>query len=339
MQLSLPDFLSLRRELPVIDVRSEGEFNLGHIRGASNIPLLNNAERVIVGTAYKQKGQRFAVHEGFRLVGPRLIELIAEAERVAGQSDVIVHCWRGGMRSANFAQFIGMDGIRSHVLKGGYKTYRQAALESFQQPLQLISITGCTGSGKSEVLRELARQGEQVVDLEQLAHHKGSAFGGLLQPPQPTTEQFQNDLFEQLLTLDPTRRIWVEDESIAIGKIFLPPDFWKQLHASPMVRMEVPKEVRINRLVEEYGPSDRQEFLIIMQKITKKLGGQNFNEASERLARNDMSGVIDILLTYYDKAYVRSMENRSNQLLFSHDWNGQQIGQFAKDLINRYERN
>ena len=106
-----------------------------------------------------------------------------------------------------------------------------------------------------------------------------------------------------------------------------------------MVRMEVPKEVRINRLVEEYGPSDRQEFLIIMQKITKKLGGQNFNEASERLARNDMSGVIDILLTYYDKAYVRSMENRSNQLLFSHDWNGQQIGQFAKDLINRYERN
>ena len=99
----------------------------------------------------------------------------------------------------NFSQFVGMAGIRSHVLDGGYKTYRQAALTAFKNPLPLITLTGCTGSGKSDVLRELERQGEQVLDLEALAHHKGSAFGGLLQLPQPTTEQFQNDVFEKLL--------------------------------------------------------------------------------------------------------------------------------------------
>lgn len=339
MKLSLDEFFALRSELPVIDVRSEGEYAEGHIPGTSNIPLLNNAERSVVGTVYKQHGQRQAIHEGFKLVGPRLSDLITTAEQVAGDKEVIVHCWRGGMRSSNFAQFIGMSGIKSHLLNGGYKTYRQAALESFRRPLKLVSITGYTGSGKSDLLRELARQGEQVLDLELLAHHKGSAFGGLLQPPQPTTEQFQNDLYEQLLGLDLARRIWVEDESIAIGKIFLPSDFWKQLHTSPLVRMEVPKEIRIQRLVNEYGPADRQEFLAIMQKITKKLGGQNFNEARDKLLEGDMTTVIDILLTYYDKAYLRSIKSRESQLFLSKEWNGQQIDQFAGDLIKTYERN
>ncbi|MBL7849710.1 MAG: tRNA 2-selenouridine(34) synthase MnmH [Cyclobacteriaceae bacterium] len=335
MQLSFPDFLRLRRELPVIDVRSEGEFEAGHIRGAINIPLLNNAERVVVGTAYKQHGQRQAIHEGFRLVGPRLESLITEAEKVAARGEAIVHCWRGGMRSANFAQFIGMAGISSHVLAGGYKTYRQAALDMFREKLSLVSVTGCTGSGKSDVLRELARQGEQVLDLERLANHKGSAFGHLLQPPQPKTEQFQNELYEQLLTLDRSRRIWVEDESIAIGKIFLPPDFWNQLHQAPLVRMEVPRPIRVSRLVEEYSAADRDEFLAIMAKISKKLGGQHFLAARERLQQNDWHAVIDILLNYYDKAYVRSMERRNTQLKFSLPWDGTDITAYARQLIQQ----
>ncbi len=338
MQLALSDFLSLRHELPVIDVRSEGEYAAGHIRNVRNIPLLTNAEREVVGTVYKKRGQREAIHEGFRLVGPRLLDMVTAAEEVAGGKEVIVHCWRGGMRSTNFSQFIGMAGVRSHVLAGGYKTYRQAALDAFRAPLKLVSITGCTGSGKSDVLRELARQGQQVLDLEALAHHKGSAFGHLLQPPQPTTEQFQNELYEQILTLDPKRTVWVEDESIAIGKIFLPTDFWSTLHASPLVRMEVPKEVRVKRLVEEYGPADRNEFLEIMKRITKKLGGQNFNAARDHLQRDDMPAVIDILLTYYDKAYVNSMEKRTNQLLFVSPWNGTDLARFAGELINQYGR-
>ena len=333
MQLSLQDFLSLRKELPVLDVRSQGEFSAGHIRGASSIPLLTDDERVVVGTTYKQKGQREAIREGFRLVGPRLLDLISHAEEISGGKEVLVHCWRGGMRSSNFSQFISMAGIRSRVLTGGYKAYREAALDSFRQPFQLVTLTGCTGSGKSEVLRELARQGEQVVDLEAMAHHKGSAFGGLLQLPQPTTEQFQNDLYEQLQSLDQTKRIWVEDESIAIGKIFLPSDFWAHMHRSPLVRMDVSKQVRVGRLVNEYGQADREEFLQIMAKVSKKLGGQNFLVAKEKLLQEDMASVIDILLTYYDKAYLGSIDKRKEQLQLTVPWDGNNVASFVSDLI------
>ncbi len=330
--ISLTDFLSLRQSLPVIDVRSEGEYAEGHISRALNIPLLTNAERTVVGTAYKQSGQREAIQEGFRLVGPRLNDMVLEAESVAIGKETLVYCWRGGMRSSNFASFIGMAGIRSHLLDGGYKTYRQSALEAFRKPLNLKSITGCTGSGKSDLLRELARKGEQVIDLEAMASHKGSAFGGLLQPPQPTTEQFQNDLYECLLSLDPQRPIWVEDESIAIGKIFLPHDFWVQLNTSPMIRIDVPKETRVLRLANEYGAADRTEFLAIMTKVSKKLGGQHFKAAAEKLQEGDMPGVIDILLTYYDKAYLNSMEKRIGQQRRSIPWDGKDLGSLALQL-------
>jgi tRNA 2-selenouridine synthase len=338
MTISIDDFLTLRRELPVVDVRSQGEYQEGHIRGAVNIPLLNNEERVEVGTDYKQKGQKEAIKTGFKLVGPRLLSIIIEAERVARQQELLVHCWRGGMRSNSFSQFVGMAGVKSHTLNGGYKAYRSLALESFKKPFKITLITGCTGSGKSDVLRALKNQGEQVLDLEKLAHHKGSAFGGLMMPPQPTTEQFQNELFEEILLLDADRRIWVEDESIAIGKIFLPTDFWKSMHESPLVKMDVPKEVRIQRLVNEYGPADREEFLKIMGKIIKRLGGQHYNEAKERLLQGDMASTIDILLSYYDKAYLQSIERRREKVRLTLEWNGQNIADFAKSLVDQIKK-
>ena len=334
MSLSVTDFLRLRANHSVVDVRSQGEFQSGHIRGATNIPLLNNEERVRVGTAYKMLGQQEAIKEGFRLVGPRLAEIIQETEKVAKGNEILVHCWRGGMRSSNFCQFVAMARIGSQVLGGGYKSYRQQALESFRKPLDIILLTGCTGSGKSEVLRALAAQGEQILDLENLAGHKGSAFGGLFMPPQPTTEQFQNELFEEIRKLDLSKRVWVEDESLAIGKIFLPDDFWSRMSQSPLVRMDVSKEVRIGRLVNEYGAADRESFLLIMTKITKKLGGQNFKTAKEKLLQGDMASTIDILLTYYDKAYLESIGKRKNKLKLVESWNGGNADKFATELIN-----
>jgi len=333
MSISITDFLDLRQHHPVVDVRSQGEFGAGHIGGAINIPLLNNEERVIVGTAYKQKGQREAIKEGFKLVGPRLEGIINEAERVARGKEILVHCWRGGMRSNNFCQFVGMAGIKSQSLAGGYKAYRQLAFDSFKKPLPIILLTGCTGSGKSEVLRSLAARGEQILDLEDLACHKGSAFGGLLMPPQPTTEQFQNDLFEAISKLDTSKRVWVEDESLAIGKIFLPDDFWLTMKQRPLVQMDVSKEVRIERLVNEYGPADRATFLEIMGKITKKLGGQDFKAAKEKLLQGDMASTIDILLTYYDKAYLESINKRKDCIQLTLPWNGCEPDQYAKELI------
>jgi len=337
MPISIYDFLNLRQHHPVVDVRSQGEFEEGHILGALNIPLLNDEERVVVGTTYKQQGQPQAIKEGFRLVGPRLLDIIEETERIAQGKEVLVHCWRGGMRSSNFAQFVGMAGVKTQTVEGGYKAYRQVAVESFQRPLQIILLTGCTGSGKSEVLRELAAQGEQILDLEALAHHKGSAFGGLLMPAQPTTEQFQNNLFEEILKLDLSKRVWVEDESIAIGKIFLPKELWQTMSQSSLVQMNVAKDVRIQRLVDEYGPADRDEFLQIMIKVTKKLGGQHFNAAKEKLLQGDMTSTIDILLTYYDKAYLNSIDKRNSKIKLSCEWNGREITKYASELIHQME--
>jgi tRNA 2-selenouridine synthase len=170
--------------------------------------------------------------------------------------------------------------------------------------------------------------------LEKLAHHKGSAFGGLLMPPQPTTEQFQNELFEEILKLDPSKRIWVEDESIAIGKLFLPNDFWATMSLSKMVQMDVAKEIRIQRLVNEYGPANREEFSRVMSMVEKKLGGQHYKVAKEKLQQGDMASTIDILLTYYDKAYLNSIEKRRPKVASVIPWNGNDKESFAKELIN-----
>jgi tRNA 2-selenouridine synthase len=322
MIVALDDFLKLRHQLPVTDVRSPGEYLSGHIRGAANVPILDDGERAAVGTDYKQNGKKEAIKTGFRLVGPRLEQIIGEAEKISNGKELLVHCWRGGMRSNNFCQFIGMAGIQSHQLEGGYKSYRQRAVESFGFPFQFMVIGGKTGSGKSEVLRAMRQQGEQVLDLENLANHKGSAFGGLMMGPQPTTEQFQNDLFEEILKIDIAKRVWVEDESLAIGRIFLPELFWKAMRKGAVISMDVPKEIRTQRLVNEYGHADKDQFLEAMMKITKRLGGQHFLAAKEKLEAEDMHATIDILLTYYDKAYSMALEKREFKISPDVAWDG-----------------
>lgn len=333
MLITIDEFLSMRHHLPAVDVRSEGEFAAGHIPGVTNIPILNDNERKAVGTDYKAKGQLEAIKTGFRLVGPRIAELIEQAERIAPEREMIVHCWRGGMRSGNFCHFMNMSRIRTHQLKGGYKAYRHRALESFAQPFQFVVISGGTGSGKTDVLRTLKARGEQIIDLEQLASHKGSVFGGMLMPPQPTTEQFQNDLFENILNLDPSRRIWIEDESIAVGKIFLPEPLWRAKGTAPIVELKVEKETRVRRLVDEYGPAPADKFLENMEKIRKKLGGQHFNSAREQLLQGSIAATIDILLNYYDKAYANGLSKKAHRIIGRVEWDGVRPDTAAADLL------
>lgn len=332
----LSEFFSLRKDLPIVDVRSEGEYDLGHIPGAINIPILNNTERKSVGTDYKQKGQKEAIMTGFRVIGPRLNEIIEEATRVADGKELLVHCWRGGMRSSYFCQFVNMARVKAQSLEGGYKTYRQSALESFKLPLKLRVIGGSTGSGKSEIIRALASKGEQIIDLELLANHKGSVFGGLMMPAQPTTEQFQNDLFETIMKLDLNRTIWIEDESLSIGRIFLPMDFWQTMSSSPVVEVELNRGKRIERLVNEYGPADRMQFLELMGRITKRLGGQNYKAAKEKLLEGDMHTTIDILLTYYDKAYEYGLEQKRTRITSKVSWDGDDLEAVVSHLISNF---
>jgi tRNA 2-selenouridine synthase len=333
--VSLDDFLKLRQTLPVIDVRSEGEFASGNIAGAHNIPILNNEERVQVGTDYKQKGQLEAIKTGFRLVGPRILDIVNRAEQVSSGREMLVHCWRGGMRSANFCQFVEMAKLKTHQLKGGYKAYRAAALASFSLPFKFYTLGGYTGSGKSEILNALKKKGAQVIDLEHLANHKGSVFGGLMMPPQPTTEQFQNLLFEEISTLDVSRPVWIEDESIIIGRIVLPDPFWQTMMKSKIFQLNVSKDVRVTRLVHDYGAANRDEFFHAMGGIVKKLGGQHYNAAKEKLFEGDMASCIEILLNYYDKAYKTGLSKKEQRIAGVIDWDGKDSVAIADALLAR----
>jgi tRNA 2-selenouridine synthase len=311
MSLFLPvqDFLQASAEIPVIDVRSPGEFLRGHIPGAHNIPLFNNEERALVGTKYKQVGKEEAVLLGLEIVGPKMASFVREAKEMSKNGKVLVHCWRGGMRSGSFAWLLNTSGVEAITLKQGYKAYRRHVLKSFASPYTLIVLGGETGSGKTEILASLKERGEQVIDLEALAHHKGSAFGALGQQPQPGVEEFENLLYTELRGLDANRRIWVEDESKSIGRVFIPPDFWQQMKQAMMFRIALPKEARVERLLKEYGCFNITDLEASVLRIQKRLGGLATRQCQDALKIGDLKTVAEITLTYYDKAYTHHKED------------------------------
>ena len=273
MKLTTDVFLERAAHWPVLDVRSPREYTAGHLPGAHCFPLFDDRERAQVGTTYKQIGAHEALLVGLELVGPKMRSLVEQARHLAPTKEVLVHCWRGGMRSESVAWLLATAGFTAHTLEGGYKAYRNHALESFRKIPQLVALGGATGSGKTAVLRALQARGEQVINLEALAHHRGSAFGGIGQTPQPTTEQFQNDLHHVWQQLDPRVRVWIEDESFSIGQVKLPIELWNAMRARPLVLLEVPRAARIQRLVQEYGSLDRLELERAVVTIQKRLGG------------------------------------------------------------------
>lgn len=318
---------------PLLDVRSPGEFSVGHIPGAVNMPLFDNLERAKVGTLYKQVSRQEAMLEGLRIVGPKMASFVEQANFLASDHRVAVYCWRGGMRSGSVAQLLSMAGFQVDVIKGGYKGYRRFTAELMHRQWPLHVITGSTGSGKTEILHALSELGEQVLDLEGLAHHKGSAFGGLMQPEQPSSEHMQNLIAEALLGMDINRRIWVEDESLNIGSVFMDKDFWNYLHASPLYRVERSKEVRVQRLSHEYGEADKQDVLDRIRRIHKKLGGLTTKEAIESVEKGDSERATELLLHYYDKAYNTSISERSSYIRFSIECTDETAISIAKTLI------
>lgn len=295
---------------PVIDVRTPAEFASGHIPGAINIPLFLNEERAEVGTLYKQVSPRDAMLRALDIVGPKMSEFVKLAEDLTFKDYLIVHCWRGGMRSSSFAWLMNTAGIPAVTVKGGYKGFRRYSATVLNLEWRFKVVTACTGSGKTELLLKLKESGEQVIDLEGLAHHKGSVFGGLGHAPQPTTEQFENNLFWAIKDFDINKTVWVEDESMCIGHVFIPHRFYNRMHFSPLVKVDIPFENRVIRLVNEYAQFSNEELAHAISKITKRLGGDNSKSALDSLSKGDYAEVTRILLRYYDKAYTRSIEER-----------------------------
>lgn len=301
--VDIQTFLSRMATVPVADVRSPGEFRAGHIRGAVNIPLFSDEERAQVGTLYKQQGRKDAIEKGLEFVGPKMLALAKQAEEVASDRQLLVHCWRGGMRSNRMAWLFEQVGLECTVLEGGYKAFRNHMLASFGPRWNLLVLTGPTGTGKTDVLLELRRAGEQVLDLEALAHHRGSAFGGLGMGPQPTSEQFQNDIFSEMQAFDPARRVWVESESLTVGRAYLPVTLWNAMNASPSIELVIPKAERVRRLVADYGGIEPALLSESIMKLQQNFGGNRVKEALELLDEGRLDAVAEMLLDYYDKRY------------------------------------
>jgi tRNA 2-selenouridine synthase len=301
--LTLDSFWTLREQLPLVDARSEGEFAQSHIPGAINIPILNNAERIQVGTLYKQAGPEKATLKGFELVGPRFHLIQREALRNFPNKKVMLYCWRGGMRSQILSWLLTQVGFEVYRLAGGYKTYRTFTFNEVRKPYPLLVLGGKTGAAKTVLLQKLKERGEQVVDLEGLANHKGSSFGAIGLPGQPTVEQFENLLAEQLRKIQPDRAIWVENESRRIGRIILPDPFFLQMTQSPRIEIEKTDTERIAHIAREYAGLDQVELTDAVLRLQKRLGGDRTKQAVEAIQANQPEIWIPILLQYYDKTY------------------------------------
>ncbi|PSR57407.1 tRNA 2-selenouridine(34) synthase MnmH [Adhaeribacter arboris] len=295
---------------PVLDVRAPKEFTAGHIPNALSLPLFTDEERKQVGTTYKQINKEQAILLGLDLFGPKMSAMVRQAEKLTPGKEVMLHCWRGGMRSAGVAWLLDLAGFKVNLLRDGYKAFRRLVLHAFERPLPLVVIGGFTGSGKTEILQELHHLGEQVVDLEKLAHHRGSAFGSIGQSNQPTVEQFENDLGVTLRQFLSSHRIWLEDESSIIGRINLPNPLYNQMQQAPLVKLEVPKSARIQKLAEDYRSVDKTLLQQAIERIKKRLGGLAYKEALQAIEAGNIEKMVDLALVYYDKAYAYQLANK-----------------------------
>ncbi|MFC2124832.1 tRNA 2-selenouridine(34) synthase MnmH [Bacteroidota bacterium] len=309
MEYVIPEkFLNESTDIKIVDVRSPGEYLEGHIPQAANIPLFTDRERAEVGKLYKNIGKLEAIKKGLSFVGPRMEKLAKQALEQAIDQTIKVYCWRGGMRSEKMAWLFELVGLKAYVLKGGYKAYRKYILDSFKNIPKLVVIHGPTGSGKTDILKYLRKKGEQVLDLEELASHRGSAFGAIGMGSQPPTQVFQNNLYVEFEKFNQDKLIWVEGESMSIGKVYLPETLWESMNSALVIKIVMKRELRAERLVNDYGSSDRTLLAESIKKISKRFGKNNVLECIEMLEKNDLHGVAMKLLDYYDKTYTFSLE-------------------------------
>jgi len=362
-KINIEYFLELSKHYTVIDVRSPAEYKHAHMPGAYSLPLFTDEERAIVGTAYKQESRETAIKHGLDFFGPKMKAIVEEAERISdlnrNKSEienlnpkiVLLYCWRGGMRSGAVGWLLDVYGFKVHTLIGGYKKFRTRVLETFKLPFDLKILGGYTGAGKTEVLKELERAGEHVIDLEDIAKHKGSAFGNIGMPNQPTQEMFENILSIQLRTLryesnnSPNSNpqliinhspIWLEDESQRIGLINIPNDLWHIMRRSPLYFLEIPFEERLKHIVEEYGRFDKEKMIDAILRIKERLGGLEAKKAIEFLNEDNTIESFRILLKYYDKWYTKGLHNREYIISLLHIVNCNSVTpENAKKLVQQ----
>jgi tRNA 2-selenouridine synthase len=315
-ELTLGEFL----QAPgiIFDVRSPAEYKQGHIPGALNLPLFTDEERAKVGTAYKKQGRNIAIELGLQYVGPKMASLVREAQKHLQQRVCRVHCWRGGLRSYSLSWFLNLLQINTFTLKGGYKSFRRKTLKDFDEltnkNYQLVVIGGLTGSGKTEILKVLKEKGEQVVDLEHLACHRGSSFGHIGMPEQPSNEQFENEIATLLEAMNPKKTIWIEDESRLIGSCQIPNNLVQLIRKSPAIIIEPPLEERVQRICSQYNSPEKNLWTSSTVRITKKLGGARTQSILKLIELQNFANAVEELLHYYDAVYNHSLRKRTGPI-------------------------
>jgi tRNA 2-selenouridine synthase len=318
-RISITEFVSMLEQYPILDVRSPSEYAHAHMKNAYSLPLFSDEERKVVGTAYKQQGKQPAIKLGLNYFGVKMAAMVSDVEALLAASPdpnnkvVLVHCWRGGMRSAGVAWLLDLYGYTVYTLAGGYKAYRNWVLAQFTVPYQCKVLGGFTGSGKTETLQSLQALKEPIIDLEGLAHHKGSAFGNLGQPVQPSQEQFENLLAQLLFKIHTEHAyVWVEDESRRIGLVNIPAPLFEQMRKSKVYFLDIPFSERLQFIVSGYGNFEKDKLMTAILRIKKRLGGLETKTAIDFLTEDDVVSSFSVLLTYYDKLYLKGANNREN---------------------------
>jgi len=259
-----------------------------------------------------------AIVKGLDIAGPKMSGLLKEGTRLAGKrKNLLVYCWRGGKRSESMAWLFGNAGIGCRILECGYKAYRTHILTELSKSRKMIMLGGLTGSGKTDILTILAEKGEQVIDLEKIACHKGSAFGALGQQEQPGSEHFANLLYDKLRQQDPAKRMFLEDESHNIGSVNIPEGFFRLMRQARVIALMPGIKDRMPRLKKEYGAFSAAQLADSVSKISKKLGGYNTGRVIESIYEGDLEPAIEIVLKYYDRAYRYGLSQRpAEQVVF-----------------------
>lgn len=316
--ITLEKALALRDQgALLVDARSPAEYLDGSIPGAINVPLLDDRQRQQVGTCYKQQSKAAARLLGVELVAPNIPAMLAAviAARADNPLPVVVFCWRGGMRSGALTSFLNLAGIPAVQLEGGHKQFRRGVLEFFtRRPWgRLIVLRGLTGVGKTRLLRQLEQQGYPVLNLEALANHRGSAFGGLGLGAQPSQKQFEALLWDALRRVAADGYVLTEGESRHIGRLVLPKPVYDALQVETSLWVEASLDYRVRVILEDYPALNdlKGGFIRPITALKERLGKELVAELLAMLEQGDWQALVRrLMVDYYDPLYRHTRPDR-----------------------------
>ena len=304
---------------PIIDVRSPSEFYQGHWPGAVNIPLFSDSERETIGKSYKKESRLKAILQGLKVTIPNaknLLEIILQitTKKEGKNKSLRIYCWRGGMRSSAFAWLARTIGIRTYLLKGGYKNYRKWVLNQFETDLPIRLLGGKTGTRKTDLLNQINTDKIFVIDLEGIANHRGSSFGALGMDEQPSTQQFENIIAESIDKFHKSNaiEIWLEAESSNLGKCRIPISLYTKMKRASTLEIIKTQNERVDNLVKVYSQNSQADLKDAINRIRKRLGPQRTKEALDAIENKEWSKACKAMLNYYDKCYEYELAKTNN---------------------------